>query len=286
MSMEFATFHVALRSDEAVHPNQTLQHLEYLSMIDMMLRSARLFHPAMTGTVLTDAQTVLTGISASVRRVEYAINPQRLMYDRTMAQLNHLLASNFAMPLVLLDSDILINASLAELVRRPFDVALTWRTNVEMPINGGFLLLNNQRPGAVRAFFKRFASIYQRNYADRADWFGDQLALRDAVGLSHEQMVEHDIVEVEGCRVLLLPCDTYNYAPDNLLSDIMEPIEGKAVLHFKGQRKRLMAWYWNAHLADRSSRWPTSRVRAWLARRQLAWLSEMESRSRKTGVRA
>lgn len=250
-------------------------------MINMMLRSARLFHPAMTATILTDEYTDLTGITVPMRRVEGPIEHTRLMYERTRAQLNHVLTSDFAVPLVLLDTDILINASLTNLVQLPFDVALTWRQNPKMAINGGFLVLNNQRPKAVKAFFERFASIYQQSYSDQSAWFGDQLALQECIGLSPEAIARQEFVDVDGCRIMLLPCDTYNFSPKNRFREIVKPFEGKVVLHFKGERKRLMSWYWNAHLARHASWWPVSWLRPWFVKLQLAMLRYIEI-SRKT----
>ena len=274
--LEFVTFYMALGAEGRVHPNQTLEHREYLSAIDMMLRSARVFSPGMDATVLTDVHTDLAGMSFPVKHVASHMNPQRLMLERAIAQRNYILASNFSAPIVLLDSDILINGSLMPVFRQAFDVALTWRPDRRMPINGGFLILNNQRPERAKQFFSRFVSMYLERYADKADWFGDQLAFRDCVGLSHEQMVDREIVDIDGCRVLLLPCSTYNFSPKNQYRSICAHLSGKVVLHFKGQRKRLMSPYWKAWVKPGHSSLPWVQFIGWRERRWIARQAEGE----------
>lgn len=262
--MEFLTFHVALDQGEAAHPNQTLKHKEYLSMIDMMFSSARLFDRHATRVVLTDEATSFGRQARHIDRVvRHRIDGARLMLERANAQQRYVQACSFETPLVILDSDILVNAPLASIFARDFDVAVTWRHNAAQPINGGFLVLNNRRPDVVRAFFRRFIETYKKKYAEgHAGWFGDQLALRDCVGLPLCEMERHEIVEVDGCRILLLSCDSHNYSPDNRFSEIAADLPAKVILHFKGERKRLMAPYWRAWLRPRASISPLVQFRA------------------------
>lgn len=269
MLIEFVTFHVAMSGADAVHPNQTLAHQEYLSMIDMMFASARLQHPRARRTVLSDARTALDAIARRLDAVERReMDCSQLMLERAVSQERHLMRSAFDRPMVVLDSDILLNAPLSDLFARDFDVALTWRgDNPAQPINGGFMILNNRRPEVVRAFFARYMDLFRGRYAKTdAGWFGDQLALRDSLGLTATEMQAQPMVDVAGCRVLLLPCDTHNFSPANRYAEIVHPAPGRAVLHFKGERKRLMAPYWEAWLAPRASwslrtHWQAQRVR-------------------------
>ena len=274
--VEFVTFHIALGSGGTIHPNQTLEHNEYLANIDLMLTSARMFHPRMKATVLTDMHTDLAGISFSVRRVAMELNSRQLMLERAIAELRYVVQSELSTPMILLDSDILINGSLVPLCAQEFDVALTWRANRDMPINGGFLVLNNLRPEVSKNFFKRYVSLYREKYAEKADWFGDQLALRDCIGLSHEQMADREVVEVDGCRVRRLPCESYNFSPHKRYRSFGSNLSEKVVLHFKGQRKRLMVHFWNAWLNPVRSPLPWVKLNGWLERRWLRRQLEQE----------
>ncbi|MFO6418780.1 hypothetical protein ACLBKS_01080 [Hylemonella sp. W303a] len=273
--MEFVAFHVGLGIDQAVHPNQTLEHENYLSMIDMMFASVRLFHPKAVRVMLSDRSTSFDRIHSRLDRlIRGDVDGSRLMLERTRAQWLYVQASAFEQPIVMLDSDILINESLAPVFQRSFDVALTWRENDEQPVNGGLMILNNQRPEMVRRFFEKFMSIYQEQYAEgQAAWFGDQLALRDCLGLKLKEFSRQDVIEVDGCRVLLLPCDIYNFSPDNRYEEIADGLPGKRVLHFKGERKRLMGPFWRAWLRPRHSWIPWVLYRAW---RERAWLKQQQ----------
>ncbi len=276
--MEFVTFHVTLRSGSEAHPNQTLMHREYMSMIDMMFASARLMDRSARTVVLTDNNTDFgqcrTPIDAIVRT---DVDAGKLMLERTRSQLRYIETSAFAAPIVILDSDILINAPLQKIFDIDFDVALTWRESKVQPINGGFLILNNQRPDVSRHFFQKFCSLYVERYADQAAWYGDQLALRDCVGLPLKQMRERNLVDVEGCRILLLPCDSHNFSPVNRYTEIQADWPEKVVLHFKGDRKRLMSPYWHAWLKPRKSFSPFVHLRARRERKSLAGLVAAEA---------
>lgn len=281
--MDFITFHVSLASGSEVHPNQTLRHREYMSMIDMMFASARLMDRSARTVVLTDKNTDFglcrTPINAIVRT---DIDASKLMLERTLSQLHYIETSAFTAPIVILDSDILINAPLKKIFDVDFDVAVTWRESKVQPINGGFLILNNRRPDVSRHFFQKFCSIYLDRYADQAAWYGDQLALRDSLGLPLKQMRKRKLVEVEGCRILLLPCDSHNFSPVNRYTEIQVYRPDKVVLHFKGERKRLMSPYWYAWLKPRKSFSPFVYLRAMRERKYLAGLVAAEAQSPST----
>ena len=271
--IEFVSFHVAVGDGESVHPNKTVAHREYLGMIDMMFASARIFHGGARRVLLTDCAT---SFGATSRRVDVIrrsdMDRSQMMLERARAQLRHVRRAGLRRPMVILDSDILLNGSLAPVLERDFDVAVTWRADNEaQPINGGFLILGNRRPDVAQEFFENYVRVFEDRYAGQAAWFGDQLALRDCIGLDVDQLARHEIVDVEGCRVLLLPCDTYNFSPANDFREIETPMLDKLVLHFKGERKRLMKPFWEARLRPRFSWAPWVQERA---RREREWLRQ------------
>jgi len=250
-------------------------------MLDLLFRSARLSHPGAVCTLLTEAATDVRGIRGAVRRLDLPIDHGALMFSRSVAQLACIEQDDFDRPLVLLDSDILLRGSLQPLFDEDFDVGVTWRESRTMPINGGLLVLNNRRPEVVRTFFRRFVAIYRERYHSdgNAAWYGDQLALRDSVGLEHHEMHNREVYEHDGCRIRFLPCETYNFSPDNRLAAIVDGLPDKLVLHFKGQRKRLMEPFWDAFLQPRESRVPWAAWRGRRAQRQLAQAAVDEERA-------
>ncbi len=247
-----------------MHPNANLQSQGYMRMLDLLFRSARLFHPGGACTLLTTPATRVRGVGGPLRRIHVPVDHSALMLSRSRAQLACVERSDFARPLVLLDSDILLRGSLQPLFDDDFDVALTWRVNKTMPVNGGLVVLHHRRPDVSRAFYQRFLRVYEERYAanGNAGWYGDQLALRDLVGLSYRDVDRHPLVERDGCRIRLLPCDVYNFSPDNTLAAIADGLPDKLVLHFKGQRKRLMEPFWRCFLEPHASWWPWARRRA------------------------
>jgi hypothetical protein len=262
---EFVSFHADRPAGaHGPHPNANLQSQGYMRMLDLLFRSARLFHPGARCTLLTSADTRVRGVAGPLRRVDVPVDHAALMLSRSRAQLTCVERSDFARPLVLLDSDILLRGSLQGLFAEDFDVALTWRANKAMPVNGGMLVLHNRRPDVSRAFCQRFLRVYGERYAADANaaWYGDQLALRDVVGLSWREFGEHTLVERDGCRIRLLPCEVWNFSPDNTLAAIVDGLPDKLVLHFKGQRKRLMEPFWRCFLEPQASWWPWAKRRA------------------------
>jgi hypothetical protein len=275
--LDFVTFHVSVGSSLQAHPNHTSKHQEYISMIDMMFASARLADKSARIVVLTNRNTDLRNCSTHIDAIVRSdVDTSKLMLERAQNQLRYVEKSNFEAPIVILDSDILINAPLEPVFNLDFDVALTWRANKDQPINGGLFILNNIRPNVSRQFFRKFCAIFRERYSDQARWYGDQLALRDCVGIPSTQIRGMPLVEVDGCRILLLPCEIYNFSPDNKYSSIKVDQPDKVVLHFKGQRKRLMAPYWYAWLRPRKSFSPFVHLRAMRERKAIARLLASE----------
>lgn len=247
-SIEFVTFHYSVEAGQEAHPNETLEHKYYLKILDMMFGSAALFHSTMRAVVIASPTTNLRGLTNRVRKYEVPVDPTKLMLSRTKAQLEYLNTSSFEAPIVFLDSDILINGSFAPIMEKDFDVALTCRTKSSVPINGGLMIINNRRPEKARHFFKMFTEHFENAFSDKANWYGDQLAMVSLLNLEPLAPQYDEIIEIDGCRILLLPCETYNFSPDNTVQAIREPLQEKLVLHFKGQRKHLMKLYWRTFL--------------------------------------
>lgn len=251
----------------------------------MLFRSARIFHRNAICTLLTDQQTNVDQLNTGFQRRHFTIDHQALILSRSLAQFEYVNEFDFSHPLLLIDSDILINGSIASIFDSDFDVALTWRNNKLMPINGGLIILNNRRPEAVRDFFGRFISIYKTSYSDSENsrWYGDQLALRDVINLSLDEYSDYKIMMVNGCRILLLSCNVYNFSPENKYQELCSDLSGKMILHFKGERKRLMGHFWKAWIKPRASYWPLDWLRA---RRERQWLLRQALAEQATKVTA
>ena len=243
--MRVVTFHVQTLD---AHPNVRWSHAEYLRLLDWMLRSVLRFHPEARLAVLTDAQTDLSPLSVAFERIDHPVDHRRIMLSRAEAQ-QRFLQTHFDDDVLFLDSDMLLNGPLTELFEdgqgaADCDVALTVRDDADMPVNGGFLLLRHRRADVARRFFDRYLRLFREVYVGEAAWYGDQRALRDAIGWNGSGASS----QIEA-RIRLLPCERYNHTPGDRIRKVLRPQGDKRVLHFKGDRKRLMALFWYTWLA-------------------------------------
>jgi hypothetical protein len=275
----FSTFHADVGADgseQGPHPKANLANLRYVRNIELLFRSVNVFHPHSRLSLMTSARTDLTALKVRYLRLDSRIDAKALMLSRSLAQQHMVNNDDFSLPIVLIDSDILLNGSLESVFEQDFDVALTWRKSVNMPINGGLLILNNRRPDVVRKFFDDFVAIYREKYIDGAGWYGDQLSLRDVCGVTYGEMRDRKLIEINGCKILFLPCDRFNFSPEDSFAAVMAPISNIAVLHFKGYRKRFMEAYWLAHLQLRERSSMLRRLNAYLVRKSLARKAKRE----------
>jgi hypothetical protein len=272
--LQVVAFHVepSKAAAEAINRSCRTFHAEqdYLSLLDLLFRSARLHDRTAECVVLTDVATAMP-LEDRVRVVRAPVDADRVMFSRLQAQIKLLEESRDDCDRAFLDADMLINRPLAPLFDDDFDLGLTYRANAEMPINGGVILVKRGRRAAAIEFLSRVCEVYATHYADQQHWWGDQRALIDVLGRERFDRRSLDKVNVGGVAVRLLPCDEYNFSPENEPRCIAAPLRDKVILHFKGERKRLMPLYWEAHLAARDERswgafWKARRARASLRR--------------------
>lgn len=130
------------------------------------------------------------------------------------------------------------------------DIYATWRDEVNgdrefarlQPYNYGVLGCI-VRPQTIEAFMWLRARILQMGRKNQ-DWYGNQLALAELLGLPNAERKEVRIrwsLSDAGTplAVRCLPCETWNYSPNAADEDI----SGKAIIHLKGDRKDLMEHY-------------------------------------------
>jgi len=134
----FVSFHADRPAGAAgAHPNANLDADSYRRMLDLLFRSVRLTHPDAPCVLLTDAGTRLDGVAGSVQRLDGPVDHAALMLSRTLAQAAFVERSDFARPLVLLDSDILrrprLTAADHAYGARPSRRARQWRKRPGKP---------------------------------------------------------------------------------------------------------------------------------------------------------
>jgi hypothetical protein len=249
--LTFVTFHVDLRGERSPVPGAPplpppVSVADYHRLVTLFFRSVRRFHPSARLVLLTDERTRIALDEPGIELVRSAVDPARLMLHRMRAQLGYLRAAEPGVDLFLLDADMLVNASLEELGAIPEDLALTYRRD-PMPINGGFIFVPAAGRRPARAFLERVYGAFETRHADQGAWWGDQIALSEALGPLPPD--PGAVIRTGEATVRLLSARTYNYSPDDHYRSIVTPLGTRKVLHFKGRRKRLMPLYWAAHLA-------------------------------------
>ncbi len=212
--------------------------------IDLLYRSALLSNPDLGLTVLTTTETDLSGLSFVFERVNDSVDFNQLMFERTRMQRNYLAQRRVTGPVAFLDSDILVCRDLAPLFREDFDIGLTWRVDREMPFNGGVILVNDRRPEASSRFFERLETTYREKQRSRLEWYGDQYALTELVGINPDLVPTTQVYESDDIRFRFFPCDLYNYTLPNRTRAMFRGPRDAFVMHFKGTSRRFMILYW------------------------------------------
>jgi uncharacterized small protein (DUF1192 family) len=247
----FVTFHAEIAGED-IETNTPLDgenFYDYQQTINLMFKSVDKFHSNFKKVILTNLETNLSFLAADIQIQRYPVDSREIMLSRLVSQLDFLKNHDFESDVVLLDSDILINENLESLFEQDFDLALTIRDEQEMPINGGIIYISQKNPAAAINFFQKLHFLYTEKYQEKSQWWGDQYALADAIGYQASGKLKPGNIEVDGVRILLLPCEIYNFSPNyesNL--DVCELKEQK-ILHFKGPRKQYMNVYWENYLA-------------------------------------
>jgi hypothetical protein len=256
----FVTFYIDPSQDasEYISHNNILldDRNQYLRMIDLLFRSASLFHPNCKKVILTDLKTELSQVAPDVTIYRTSINPHEVMLGRLISQIDYLKKDDSCSNFLFVDSDILINANLESIFSHDFNVGLTYRIEHEMPINGGVIFVSERHKLQSLDFFVRVLQIYQEKYTSHNIWWGDQYALIEAVGQENltsniSRSSSSVFINIGDIKIALLPCGVYNFSPENTFHSIANELKSKEIIHFKGHRKRLIDIYWITYLAHR-----------------------------------
>jgi hypothetical protein len=221
-----------------------------LRLVDLLHRSALAREGAAGLTLLTDRTTDTAALGAHIRVVRRDLADMPIMLGRLTAESEYVGASDLARPILLLDTDILINRPLAPVFADDFDVGVTLRRGKGMPINSGVRFINNRRPDVSRRFMQDLAALVAGRFIDDANWWADQLALNAMVpvdpSIAMPARIEHG-----GYRIQVLPVSEYNYSPPAYRWAMLPSYRSKYVLHFKSaRRKRLMPVFFRRHFAS------------------------------------
>lgn len=232
---------------ECLDPNVKGSYVKFgidpSQLMTYLFRSAQHFHPGAQCVVLTDQHTKFKFIDP-VEIIRYDLDPNCLYYSLFKTKVSYLATHDFSSHLVLLDYDMLINASLFSLFEEAFDVGLTYRPNHEWPINGGIQFVHAHSKQASQHYFQAVFKHLEALPEEKKQWWGDQIALYAVIEDSYRSRTSENLL-YNSTRIRLLPCETYNYYFPRVFKSVQEESEGKVVLHFKGNRKQFMAKFFD-----------------------------------------
>ncbi|NDJ18749.1 hypothetical protein [Myxacorys almedinensis] len=276
----FLTFHVEKERGDAVNvvkQNAAPKNI-YHQLIDLVFRSACLFHPKCKKVMLSDQTTTFDYLDRDIEvyRTKTDTDSIPLMLNRLLTQISYVRYNNSHSNLTFLDSDILINANLEAVFQQDFDIALTYRELEDMPINWGVMFISKKGQRKAIGFLEKVANIYREKYLTSNIFWCDQYALIDAIGREHFFKRQSNVLCVENTKILLVPCETYNFSPEPTLNSIVPELKNRKIIHFKGPRKQLMPIYWNTYLKARQHSSIAQSLRLWFNQTKLKLRLEQE----------
>ncbi len=246
--ISFVTFYidVTARTMDSIHQTtSTITVTEPHQYIKTMFASARRFHPDCRQVILSDQRTRFPP-HPHTDIIRYELNAESPMLSRSRAWLDYVKEAR--QHTIFLDSDILINGELNPVFDHDFDVALTYRAgDKKWPINAGINFAHGRRIVGAARFHERWLRRFRDYHHGSGVWGGDQDALREM--FRAVDFVRDDIFcqELNGIRVLFLPCATYNFST-SYAREMDGYYPGAKVLHFKGKRKPHLFPYWRANI--------------------------------------
>lgn len=203
---------------------------EYLEYIERAFSSAKLW----------GYNTVLVGDAPGVKNIDTTIElkgDKYLMDWILAAEKAYIDSKYFDQNSVIFSPDALISKRLDEVFGKDFDLAVTVRDSVKMPINNGVIYLKPDNKYSLSLLWGSICKRCSTYKHQKRVWYGDQLAIQEVLAENGDSPF--------GLKVLRLPCDTYNFSPVEGEWDVDEEvIRNSYVIHMKGDRKKFIESTW------------------------------------------
>jgi hypothetical protein len=202
------------------------------------------FFPGANVILVTDATSPVPTVHRFTHVVRLAVDKDEPMYQRARAMAAYVNSTAFSATTLFLDSDAFVGNDFREVLAGDFDIAVTFRPDPAMVLNEGVQAASHRRPEKARAFYNGYLATYEHLAADPdvqaryphgiKKWRGGQLSL-NSVAWDGAWPEAGEIRELDGTRILYLPCADYNHKPGP--SDGLRDLLARQVVHFKGTAK-------------------------------------------------
>lgn len=249
MNLIFVTYHVEVSEDierKVLSMQRYFSRFEPMLLIKALFESARLQHSSCRTVLLTDKTTQFSGLPESVEIYRYGFDISKLTMSRTQAQLEFLKGLTTDSHVIFLDSDILVQECLSDIFMQEFDVGVTYKQHV-IPINGGVIFIHGKSRSIGCSFLGKIVELMEEQFQQFQTWYGSQYALRQIIPIPSHLKDESIIGTSNGIKILLLPANKYNFTTPGRMQGYYPE---KAILHFKGFRKKYLLPYLQSYLMN------------------------------------
>ncbi|MEE2760097.1 MAG: hypothetical protein VYE18_01470 [Pseudomonadota bacterium] len=244
--LSVACFHVT--------PTNPVTANTYWALFQMMAASLRRVAPGAEVHLLTlEGCAVPSALDcdmvfhhASLHSIEDSF--KQLMAEETATWRAYEAAGHLQGPTILIDADLIFQRDPFALFDGGFDVGLTYVTEAELhPFNSGVILIDPGRPGLAADYLARLDNLVA-GYGDAyRSWYGDQRAIAALLNNPEFPPGTDHIIDREavGIRYRFIPAADWNYSEplDANHRPVFAPAPSAGIVHFKGERKGVMARY-------------------------------------------
>ena len=235
--------------------------VDYLGVLAQACQAALRANPQSRIVILTNKDSDVSSLNDLAQCVRLDVPAGQMMYSRQRAYRALVMSRRVKSPILLLDTDILLNRDFRAVFDGSFDVGLTSRQQpayAAMPVNEGVMIGADGASDAMARFLNDSLTLYEwiaeqpfplKVYGfDVRNWRGGQLALAALVNWTVPPYGAATR-EINGVRYRFLPCDDYNYTVTP--KDEATLLAAKWAVHFKGKAAKALAAAYAAHMDPR-----------------------------------
>ena len=225
----------------------------YWAFFQMMAATLRRVSPGAEIHLLTlDSCAVPEGLDCDLVFLRASARPLAESFDILMLEeaetwCAYADAGHLSGPTILIDADLIFQRDPFSLFDGGFDVGLTYTTEADLhPFNSGVILIDPGHAGVAEAYLEKIGELVAGYGPEQQSWYGDQMAISALLGDPDFSAADGVIDrQAGGVRYRLLPAQDWNHSPPLDANDqpVFQAAPEAGIVHFKGERKELMARY-------------------------------------------
>lgn len=215
-------------------------------LMNLMMMSARKFHPGCKITLLTNEKSDIEGLCEEVEIVRYPFDKFGNRIAEMLSIQRYLAENPYNPNTLIVDFDILFQSAITSLFDAHFDLFFVRRETGGTkfpPVNMGVVGIKEDCAKSAAKFFQKIVDQILP-FPDLCIWGGSQLAIQKLLFHHLHHQNSPNRVHFQGVE-LYFGNDCYNYSPTQEELNLKKQVIGKKILHFKGELKKQMPLYYN-----------------------------------------